>query len=510
MMAGARLPNETHPRCNVASSAHVLWSVTIIALLNMLVAPPVSAWSQVELRSYVAVMGAVHRGKWTVAATRVREGLKSAPDSALLNNLAGAVFFYRGETGDAESAWLRVLAGAPDDSLAAYGLGLASLARGNLAEAETWAERAMENGNVAACLLMRAYASHLRGALRDPSVPLPDSLAQARLSLAAAIALRQGDHRRALDSAREALLIRDTGRYAESSGLLMTFDPRAPLHCSQEPMSDALVRPTDAPSADPEVLWRVLGLKPSRAALARMGINAAGAMGDTSGERSLRWLADAIEPPDRPDPSVYGSPDRAAVPLWTGSPGRRVVALTFDDGPRRGPTERILHILRQHDARATFFVVGRHAAANPDLVAQMAHSGMEIANHSFTHPNLTRLNHRAVQAELIRTSACIAHITGRVPRFFRPPGGRVNDRVLAVAGSAGLRACMWTVNAEYSEHIGPQSVVQHVLSQVRPGAVVLLHNGSSATLTALPEILAALKRRGYEFVTVSELAATGT
>jgi len=265
-----------------------------------------------------------------------------------------------------------------------------------------------------------------------------------------------------------------------------------------------------AAPADHEIearLWRLLALRPSRASIALVASRAAGRAGDAAGRTRWANLATAINPEapgvDRPTAApVTGEGSQAA---WCGPADRKLVALTFDDGPRPGVTEQLLDILIRERVRATFFLVGRYAAMSPGLVAKLSNAGMELANHSFTHANLTRLTLDQVETELLRTSACLQDVCGAPPRWFRPPGGNLSDRVSRVGLSLGMRACMWTVNAERKELQGSDAVVAHVLSGVRPGAIVLLHNGRLPTIAALPKLIVELRNRGYTFVTVSEL-----
>jgi peptidoglycan/xylan/chitin deacetylase (PgdA/CDA1 family) len=254
-------------------------------------------------------------------------------------------------------------------------------------------------------------------------------------------------------------------------------------------------------------LWRLLALRPSRATMALLAARAAERTGDAVGRSRWANLAVAINPDAR------GVAERRAGPAsgdglqaaWCGPEDRKLVALTFDGGPRPGITEQLLDILTRERLPATFFLVGRYAAMCPALVAKLANSGMELANHSFTHPNLTRLTSDQVRTELMRTSACLQDAGGAAPRWFRPPGGNLSDTVSRVGFSLGMRACMWTVNAEQQELAGGDAVAAHVVSRVRPGAIVLLHNGRLPTIIALPRLIAELRSRGYTFVTVSEL-----
>lgn len=504
--------------CNVRAASGVLW-LTLCATLATTLSGASYAYSPAELRSYTSAVSALRQGRVAVAVTRVREGLRSVPESTILNNMAGAMYFASGETDKADAAWRSVMADRPDDPIAAYGRGLVAMSRRRWDEAVSLIGTASNRGDRTSCILARLYADSLRGVPSAETVALPDSHLAARLGLEAHAARIRGDHARALADVRRALDAHHGGRYAEPSGILMRFDRSAPLKPAGiepvlKPVLGFLLRDTESVAdGGAEMMWRMLAIEPSRAALARMGSQAAEALGDSSAARRLGGLALAIDPEafDAADAArIVAGPYRSADPLWAASPDRRLIALTFDDGPRREPTERLLGILSRAGARATFFVTGRYSAANPDVVAALARAGMEIANHSYSHAALPTLTEAQIMRELVRTSACIQDVTGQAPAFYRPPGGRISNVVLRVGGTLGMRACMWTVNAQQAEQQGARAVRDLVVGQARPGAVVLMHNGSAATLQALPEIIVALRRRGYEFATVSELARHGT
>jgi len=255
-------------------------------------------------------------------------------------------------------------------------------------------------------------------------------------------------------------------------------------------------------------LWKLLALRPSRASVASLASRAARRSGDEVAASRWATLAMAIDPRVVPEPApcaIRGGPSAPA--FWRGNTDEKLVAITFDDGPAPGITEGLLDTLVRESVPATFFVIGRHAADSPDLISKLAQAGMEIGNHSFSHPNLARATEAKIREELLRTSACVASITGTPPRWFRPPGGNLSDRVTRVAASLGMQGCMWTVNGEHKELQGRNALVAQILSQVRPGAVILLHNGRQPTVAALPVLISELRRRGYRFVTVSELYA---
>ncbi|MGP3972121.1 polysaccharide deacetylase family protein [Streptomyces sp. 6N223] len=184
------------------------------------------------------------------------------------------------------------------------------------------------------------------------------------------------------------------------------------------------------------------------------------------------------------------------------------VALTFDDGP--GPhTGRLLDELAARRARATFFDVGRNAAARPALVCRQRDEGHEIGNHSWSHPDLTRLAPGEVRAELDRTGQAIRDATGdaEAPRLLRPPYGAHNAVVRDMGRRMGMPLILWSVDTEDWKYRDTAHVTNAVLGGVRPGAIVLMHDIHATTVAAVPAILDALADDGYDFVTVSELYA---
>jgi peptidoglycan/xylan/chitin deacetylase (PgdA/CDA1 family)/negative regulator of sigma E activity len=192
--------------------------------------------------------------------------------------------------------------------------------------------------------------------------------------------------------------------------------------------------------------------------------------------------------------------------LWRGNPRRREIALTFDDGPSPLTTPLLLAVLRRYRVPATFFVIGVHAQAYPYLVRQMVLQGDEVGDHSFHHPNLATLDPGTAGREIAEAASVIRAETGRPPRWFRPPGGDYTVEVADAARRAGMGLAMWTDNAGDWALPPAKRVVERVVAHAEPGAIVLLHNGTLNTVRALPRIIVELRRRGYRFVTLSEMA----
>lgn len=194
---------------------------------------------------------------------------------------------------------------------------------------------------------------------------------------------------------------------------------------------------------------------------------------------------------------------------------KRVVALTFDDGPNPMWTPLVQERLAQAHVPATFFLIGHDVASRPDLMRAELAAGSEVGDHTFRHPRLTRLAAAKAQAEIRAGADAIDHNGGRRPTLFRPPYGKTNDVVNAMARGQGMRVVLWDLSVEhYVDHQPVARGVAKLVDDVRPGAIILAHDGGrsdrSRTMQALPLLISLLKARGYRFVTVSQLLADGT
>lgn len=176
--------------------------------------------------------------------------------------------------------------------------------------------------------------------------------------------------------------------------------------------------------------------------------------------------------------------------------GDQTVHLTFDDGPG-GYTEEILDILKAKGAHATFYVVGDRAREHPDVVRRILAEGHRLGNHSTTHADLTKATPERLAAELRTTQELLTEITGVRPTAFRPPYGAVNAAVRAAAEAEHLSVDLWTVDPEDWRNPGANAVRERVLSQARPGSVVLLHVLNRSTVGALPGVIDGLRAAGH-------------
>ena len=187
----------------------------------------------------------------------------------------------------------------------------------------------------------------------------------------------------------------------------------------------------------------------------------------------------------------------------------KVVALTFDDGPDPNYTPRVLEVLRRYSIHATFFAQGRLIAQYPHLVRRAFAEGNCIGNHTYSHPYLTHLDHEAVRAEMQSCEHCLEAKVGIKTALFRPPRGDWNPTVYRQTVHDREHLILWTIALEHHGVPTPQAMAQRVLQRVRPGDIILMHDGAfvsrEATVQALPILIEGLQRRGYRCVTVPEL-----
>ena len=186
------------------------------------------------------------------------------------------------------------------------------------------------------------------------------------------------------------------------------------------------------------------------------------------------------------------------------------MALTFDDGPRPETTERILDLLHEAHARATFFVVGQRVEASGErgreLLRRMIAERHEIGNHSWSHADVSKLSTKEIRHEIERTQDVLFTAAGIRPRLFRPPGGGVDMGAVRSLATTGLEAIvMWTIDPGDWTTPGREKIWTRIADQLAPGSIILLHDIHRETMDALPGLLDIIQAKGYELVTVSEL-----
>jgi peptidoglycan/xylan/chitin deacetylase (PgdA/CDA1 family) len=208
------------------------------------------------------------------------------------------------------------------------------------------------------------------------------------------------------------------------------------------------------------------------------------------------------------------SPRGGVRTIWHVPTTRPWVALTFDDGPEPNWTPRVLDTLDSLNATATFFLVGERLLRNANLV-RGRYDRHEVGNHTFTHADLAQRDEAAVRDQLRRCHDAIVQVVGRRPTLMRPPWGHVGGTTLTVADEFGYDVAMWSyAMAEQLFQANPPGIVQHAANAARPGAILLAHDvgnpGRLVTIDNLAEIIKALRAKGLELVTVSQLLSAQT
>lgn len=187
--------------------------------------------------------------------------------------------------------------------------------------------------------------------------------------------------------------------------------------------------------------------------------------------------------------------------------------LTFDDGPNPSATERVLEVLETHHVPAAFFLLGKHVEAFPELARRVGLTDHEIGNHTHSHRKLHVRGPRFIERDLGRAHHAIAAATGRAPRVFRAPHGYRNPFVGGAARDLGYEVFGWTFGVRDSNRPGAEEIRRRVRERVRPGAIILLHDGDgydpsgdrSQTADALPGIVRDARDLGYEFRPLGEI-----
>jgi peptidoglycan-N-acetylglucosamine deacetylase len=200
-----------------------------------------------------------------------------------------------------------------------------------------------------------------------------------------------------------------------------------------------------------------------------------------------------------------------APSVWRGRPGRKAIALTFDDGPSLA-TPALVRLLAEYGAKATFFQIGANAAGFPEIARAVRSAGHEIGNHSQTHPNFALTRPSFIDAEFAEAQRTLTRITGETPVLLRAPFGVRWLGFRNMQQRLGLQGVMWTV-AGLDWKLPPAAIARRILARATDGGIICLHDGRGTlkdpdvapTLEAVRRILPGLLGKGYHFETVSEL-----
>jgi peptidoglycan/xylan/chitin deacetylase (PgdA/CDA1 family) len=187
--------------------------------------------------------------------------------------------------------------------------------------------------------------------------------------------------------------------------------------------------------------------------------------------------------------------------------GKKRVALTFDDGPSP-MTPEYLRVLQEKGVHATFFLIGKNVQRYPDLAAMITGGGNEIGNHTFSHLDLRKSPLADDVKDILAGQEIIEQETRQKLHLLRPPGGDLSVPVIRQIQKMGYTIVFWDIDPQdWRESATPAGIIDNIMSNLRPGAIILLHEGKPGTLKALPEIIDDIRRQGYEIGTVSDLFA---
>lgn len=191
--------------------------------------------------------------------------------------------------------------------------------------------------------------------------------------------------------------------------------------------------------------------------------------------------------------------------LIRGDRRRKEIALTFDDGPHPGFTERLLAILTDKRVPAAFFVVGEMGERHPELLRALARAGVTVGNHTYHHVSLPKIPDEFVLDEIKACGEVIATALGRPPRWFRPPGGQYDRGVTEAVQALGYAMALWTDDPGDYDNPSASVLLDKTLERATPGGIILLHDGVDVTVQILPALIDRLRARGFRFVTLERL-----
>jgi peptidoglycan/xylan/chitin deacetylase (PgdA/CDA1 family) len=196
---------------------------------------------------------------------------------------------------------------------------------------------------------------------------------------------------------------------------------------------------------------------------------------------------------------------RLGLPIYCGGGRGNYVALTFDDGPSQY-SEQVLRLLRQANVQATFFLVGQVVGEHPEIPRQQVELG-GVADHTWTHPMLTRLGQRDLQSELRRTQTTLEQATGEPVTLMRPPYGSRDARVDRAVHRLRMLPVMWDSDSRDSAGESSEAIVTNAVEGMRPGGIILMHETYDRSLAALPQVLVAARQKGIRLVSVPQMLA---
>lgn len=186
------------------------------------------------------------------------------------------------------------------------------------------------------------------------------------------------------------------------------------------------------------------------------------------------------------------------------------LALTFDDGPNKVQTIKVLDILKKYNAKATFFAIGENIEYQKDILKKVYNAGHEIGNHFYTHENINKLSKEEIKATIVKTNELIYSVIGVTPKVVRPPYGFVNNNLREVCAELNMSIIIWTDDKDSRDWDKTKDslIIDNVTKKVTNGDIFLFHDGSKTytnTLSAIDVIIPQMQKKGFKWVTISTL-----
>jgi len=225
----------------------------------------------------------------------------------------------------------------------------------------------------------------------------------------------------------------------------------------------------------------------------------------------------SISPSESPQPEASISPEissvlPAEIPYWQkgeisrGNPNKKQIIFTFDAGAADNSALKILDVLKKHGVKSTFFLTGKFADKYPEITRMISQGGHEVFNHSYSHPDFTKISDEEMKSELEKAEMAISLKTGKTTKpYFRSPYGARNNNVSAIAKENGYQLVFWTLDAlDWKEGKTPEDVKQKIYSGLKNGSIVLMHMGDDITGNVLDEVFTKIENDGYRIVSLTE------
>ena len=206
---------------------------------------------------------------------------------------------------------------------------------------------------------------------------------------------------------------------------------------------------------------------------------------------------------------TFAGTKKRSLPVYSVERDDKKIAITFDCAWGVDHTDEIIETVKKNQINCTFFAVRFWVEKYPEYVKKLHDNGIEIGTHSATHSHMAKMSASEIKEELVSSSEAIERITGEKVTLFRAPFGEYDDEVIDGAKALGLTTVQWDVDSLDWKDLSAEQISKRIVSQVSSGSIILCHNNGLHTAEALPLVIADLKNKGYEFVTVGELLLRG-